>query len=106
MNKIITISRQYGSGGREIGQKLAKHYDIPFYDNEIITRAAKESGFAEETFARAEDKATNSLLYSLAMGINVYETRILVSVVCRLMTGFSLHSLMLSEKLRRRDRAL
>ena len=43
MNKIITISRQYGSGGREIGQKLAKHYDIPFYDNEIITRAAKES---------------------------------------------------------------
>ena len=39
MNKIITISRQYGSGGREIGQKLAKHYDIPFYDNEIITRA-------------------------------------------------------------------
>ena len=67
MNKIITISRQYGSGGREIGQKLAKHYDIPFYDNEIITRAAKESGFA-----RAEDKATNSLLYSLAMGINVY----------------------------------
>ena len=46
--------------------------DILFYDNEIITRAAKESGFAEETFARAEDKATNSLLYSLAMGINVY----------------------------------
>lgn len=72
MNKIITISRQYGSGGREIGQKIAEHYGIPFYDNELITRAAKESGFAEETFARAEEKATNSLLYSLAMGINVY----------------------------------
>lgn len=72
MNKIITIGRQYGSGGREIGQKLADTYGIPFYDNELITRAAKESGFAEETFARAEDKATNSLLYSLAMGINVY----------------------------------
>ena len=72
MDKIITISRQYGSGGREIGQKIAEHYGIPFYDNELITRAAKESGFAEETFARAEDKATNSLLYSLAMGINVY----------------------------------
>ena len=69
MNKIITIGRQYGSGGREIGYKLAQHYGIPFYDNEIITRAAKESGFAEETFARAEDKAANSLLYSLAMGI-------------------------------------
>ncbi|MCI5641265.1 MAG: cytidylate kinase-like family protein [Lachnospiraceae bacterium] len=72
MDKVITISRQYGSGGREIGQKIAKHYGIPFYDNELITRAAKESGFAEENFARAEDKATNSLLYSLAMGINVY----------------------------------
>lgn len=72
MKKIITIGRQYGSGGREIGQKLAEHYGIPFYDNELITRAAKESGFAEETFAKAEDKATNSLLYSLAMGINVY----------------------------------
>ncbi len=72
MNKVITISRQYGSGGREIGKKLADGYGIPFYDNELITRAAKESGFAEETFARAEDKASNSLLYSLAMGINVY----------------------------------
>ncbi len=72
MDKIITIGRQYGSGGREVGQKLADIYGIPFYDNELITRAAKESGFAEETFARAEDKATNSLLYSLAMGINVY----------------------------------
>ncbi len=72
MDKIITVGRQYGSGGREIGQKIADHYGIPFYDNELITRAAKESGFAEETFAKAEDKATNSLLYSLAMGINVY----------------------------------
>ena len=72
MNKVITIGRQYGSGGREIGERLAKAYGIPFYDNELITRAAKESGFAEETFERAEDKATSSLLYSLAMGINVY----------------------------------
>lgn len=72
MNKIITIGRQYGSGGREIGQKVAEYYGIPFYDNELITRAAKESGFAEENFAKAEDRATNSLLYSLAMGINVY----------------------------------
>ncbi|HEX3078559.1 MAG TPA: cytidylate kinase-like family protein [Lachnospiraceae bacterium] len=72
MNKIITISRQYGSGGREIGEKLAKSLGIPFYDNELITRAAKESGFAESVFERAEDKATNSLLYSIAMGMNAY----------------------------------
>lgn len=72
MDKVITIGRQYGSGGREIGERLAAHYGIPFYDNELIARAAKESGFAEESFERAEDRATSSLLYSLAMGINVY----------------------------------
>ncbi len=72
MNKVITISRQYGSGGREIGKKLAEKFGIPFYDNELITRAAKESGFAESAFENAEKKATNSLLYSIAMGMNSY----------------------------------
>lgn len=72
MNKVITISRQYGSGGREIGSKLAEKLGVPFYDNELITRAAKESGFAEAAFANAESKATNSLLYSIAMGMNSY----------------------------------
>lgn len=75
MNKIITISRQYGSGGREIGAKLAAKLGIPFYDNELITRAAKESGFAEEAFENAENKASNSLLYSIAMGMNSYGTQ-------------------------------
>lgn len=72
MNKVITISRQYGSGGREIGAKLAEKCGVPFYDNELITRAAKESGFAEAAFENAEKKATNSLLYSIAMGMNSY----------------------------------
>lgn len=72
MNKVITISREYGSGGREIGEKLAKELGIPFYDNELITRAAKASGFAESAFANAETKATNSLLYSIAMGMSAY----------------------------------
>lgn len=75
MKKIITISRQYGSGGREIGKKLAEEFNIPFYDNELITRAAKESGFAVEAFEKAEEKATNSLLYSIAMGMNAYGTQ-------------------------------
>ena len=65
-NLIITISRQYGTGGREIGQQLALRLGIPFYDRELITRAAKKSGFSE--------RATNSFLYSLTMfgstGIN------------------------------------
>lgn len=72
MKKVITINRQYGSGGREIGSKLAKQFDIPFYDNEIISRAAKETGFSEAAFETVEDKATNSLLYSIAMGMNVF----------------------------------
>jgi len=72
MGKIITISRQYGSGGREIGEKLAKRLGIPFYDKELITRAAKESGFSEAAFENVEKKATNSLLYSIAMGMNAY----------------------------------
>lgn len=72
MSKIITISRQYGSGGREIGKKLAASLNIPFYDNELIARAVKESGFAAAAFENAERKATNSLLYSIAMGLNAY----------------------------------
>lgn len=72
MDKIITISRQYGSGGREIGKKIAEHFNIPFYDNELITLAAKESGYAEAAFHNAETKATNSLLYSIAMGMNTH----------------------------------
>ncbi|MBQ4472681.1 MAG: cytidylate kinase-like family protein [Lachnospiraceae bacterium] len=71
-NKIITISRQYGSGGREVGELLSKMLNIPYYDNALITRAAKESGFAEAAFEKAEEKATNSLLYSIAMGMNAY----------------------------------
>ncbi len=72
MNKVITISRQYGSGGREIGEKLAKKLSVPFYDDEIIARAAKESGFAEAAFDNVEKRATNSFLYSIAMGMNAY----------------------------------
>ncbi len=75
MNKVITITRQYGSGGREIGKKLSERYGIPFYDNEIIARAAKDTGFAEAAFERAEDKASNSLLYSIAMGMNVFSNQ-------------------------------
>ncbi|MBP5159721.1 MAG: cytidylate kinase-like family protein [Lachnospiraceae bacterium] len=72
MDKVITISRQYGSGGREIGQKLAEAWNVPFYDNELISRAAKESGFAEATFEKAESRATNSLLYSIARGLTAF----------------------------------
>lgn len=64
---IITISRQYGSGGRDIGLALSKKLGIPYYDNELITMAAKESGFAPELFKNADQNASNSLLFSLSM---------------------------------------
>lgn len=69
MNKIITISRQYGSGGREIGEKLAKKLGIPFYDNALIEKAAKESGLIEAFFEDTERHAGNSLLYALYRGV-------------------------------------
>lgn len=65
---IITIGRQYGSGGREIGKKLADQLGIPFYDNELLDIAAKKSGICEELFETNDEKPTSSLLYSLVMG--------------------------------------
>ena len=67
MNTIITIGRQYGSGGREIGRKLADSYGIPFYDKELLKIAAKESGICEEMFEDYDEKPTTSFLYSLVM---------------------------------------
>lgn len=71
-NKIITITRQFGSGGHDIGKALSEKLDIPFYDKELISIAAKESGIAPEVFETVDEKATNSLLYSLSMGFNHY----------------------------------
>ena len=66
---VITIGRQFGSGGRSIGEKLAKKLNIAFYDKELISIAAKESGMDPEVFEGVDEKAANSLLYSLSMGM-------------------------------------
>lgn len=50
MNRVITISREFGSGGREIGFRLAEKLGVPFYDKEIISLAAEDSNIAEEFF--------------------------------------------------------
>ncbi len=69
MNKktVITIGRQFGSGGHEVGIKLAERLGIKCYDKELLTRAAKESGLCEEIFENHDEKPTNSFLYSLVM---------------------------------------
>ena len=70
--RIITITRQYGSGGHDIGKALAKALGIVFYDKELISLAAKESGIAPEVFEMADEKPANSLLYSLSVGLFNY----------------------------------
>ncbi|MBO5094112.1 MAG: cytidylate kinase-like family protein [Lachnospiraceae bacterium] len=67
MNTVITIGRQFGSAGREIGEKVAAHFGIKCYDKELLTRAAKESGFCEEMLANHDERPTNSFLYNLVM---------------------------------------
>lgn len=76
MLPVITISRQYGSGGHEVGERLAKELGIPFYDKALIAMAAKQSGFSEEVFADVDERATNSLLYSMVMGSYGFGARI------------------------------
>lgn len=67
--RIITIARQFGSGGREIGEELAKALGVKCYDKELISIAAKESGVDPEVFNSVDEKAANSLLYSLSLGL-------------------------------------
>lgn len=67
-NLVITIGRQYGSAGRHIGEELAKKLGMKFYDNELITLAAEKSGLSHHVLNDADEKATSSLLYTLAMG--------------------------------------
>ena len=71
-NTVITIGRQYGSGGREIGMKIAELLGISYYDDELISLAAKSSGINSETLSDVDEKATNSLLYTLAMGGSLF----------------------------------
>ena len=66
MKTIITIGRQFGSGGKEIGIRVAKELGIPFYDKELLQEAAKKSGLCEKIFENFDERP-KSLLYSIAM---------------------------------------
>ena len=68
-NLIIAIGRQFGSGGHEIGEKLAKKLGIKFYDKELIKLIATDSGLCEKVLESYDEKPTNSLLYSIVMDI-------------------------------------
>ncbi len=73
MKKLITISRQYGSGGRIIGKILAEKLGVPFYDKEIIDMAVEASGYSREVIEGAEMKAKSGFAYSLASALSFNE---------------------------------
>ena len=66
---IITIGRQFGSGGRYVGRLLSEKLSIPFYDKELLAEAAKHSGICEEILEDHDEKPTRSLLFSLVTGM-------------------------------------
>lgn len=71
-NYIVTIARQYGSGGRECGKKLSELTGYKFYDKDLITLAAQKSGLSTDTLQTVDEKAASSLLYTLALGSSIY----------------------------------
>lgn len=68
MSLIITIGRQFGSGGRDVGERIAEYFNIPFYDKELVEMAAQKSNISKEALKEVDEHATNSFLYSLASG--------------------------------------
>ncbi|MDY3972739.1 MAG: cytidylate kinase-like family protein [Clostridia bacterium] len=68
MSLVITIGRQFGSGGRNVGEKVAEYFNIPFYDKELVEMAAQKSNLSQEALKEVDEHATNSFLYSLASG--------------------------------------
>ena len=74
MRPLVTISREYGSGGRIIGKLVAEKLGVPFYDREIIDLAVEESGFSREMIESAELKAKSSFAYSLASTVSFGES--------------------------------
>lgn len=68
MTAIITISRQFGSGGRYVGKLLAEALDIPYYDRELISLAAEKSGLDAEEISTADEHTTSMLFHPIPMG--------------------------------------
>ncbi|MFR6201731.1 MAG: cytidylate kinase-like family protein [Bacteroides fragilis] len=64
-NYVINIGRQLGSGGKEIGEKLAARLGIDFYDKELINLASEESGLCREFFEKADEKASQGIIGGL-----------------------------------------
>ena len=86
MKKLITISREYGSGGRLIGKIVAEKLGVPFYHKELIDMAARESGLSADIIESAELAAKSSFSYTLSSAVGFGE-------------GFGADSVPMNEKL-------
>lgn len=65
---IVNIDREFGSDGHEVGKKLAEKLNVPFYDNEFLDRASKESGISKDILQVVDEQHTKSFLFSIATG--------------------------------------
>jgi cytidylate kinase len=74
---VITISREYGSGGRNIGIALAKRLGIPYYDKELLKMASEQSGIGQTFFEKADEAPSNSFLYALSLGMGGVQNNVL-----------------------------
>ncbi len=74
LNTISAIGRQYGSGGREIGEMLSEMMGVPFFDRELIAIAAEKSGVSKDVYSHIDETATNSLLYALSTGAYTFSS--------------------------------
>ena len=86
VNRIITISRTYGSGGREIGEKLAKELDIPFYDKNLLHLMSEKTGISEEGLMNADEKLLNRFTdpYDISKGADYSTSMYLFKVESKL----------------------
>jgi cytidylate kinase len=69
-NIIVSIGRQFGSGGGEIGRKLANELGISYYDRELLAIAAQESGLCTEVFEKADEQESSGLSYAFSLGFS------------------------------------
>ena len=73
MNKLITINRQFGSGGREVGRRLADKLGIAYYDKELINAIAEKTGFDEKYIEQCDEQAISGYTFTFARAFSTYQ---------------------------------
>jgi len=101
---IITIGRQFGSGGHEVGNRLAERLNIPLYDHNLIRMAARDLGISNEDAGRVDETRLGNVLSSYYIGMGDYTTFMLSPEAEKPLINFLTHSQQSSASLRNADR--